>query len=402
MNRSDIPERALFIYAHPDDIEFSVAGTAAVWAKHGTKITYLLLTDGNVGSHDEALTREEVAATRRAEQTAAAAIVGATCVFLGHDDGLLQPTLALRKELVRHIRQIKPTAVVCGDPALYFRGDGYINHPDHRAAALATIEAVFPAAEMHLLYPDLLAQSLTRRYDTHGMAAGSRRGPDHPTFAFEARPGSKGAPALYRLRLKELLPPWPQTARLRLRWDNLPLMAEGPLAVIEAQAQGPDGPGPKVSRGLRLADLGTEPGSKTVELELPAAGPAQRWELRLKPLAGAKIRLEGAAMTTNPLAQVARAARWAFWAQGELMRRQGRPSPAAAILAWVVRLAPAFGPGLKSQVAALRASGQPREARRRLEKALPLVQGQPKLAAWVKDQLQKPKGKPPATKPSGG
>ncbi len=160
MNPSDIPERALFIYAHPDDIEFSAAGTAAVWAKHGAEVTYILITDGNVGSHDPDLTREDVAAVRRAEQTAAAKTVSANCIFLGYDDGLLQPTLALRKELVRHIRQLKPTAVVCGDPSLYFRGDGYINHPDHRAAGLATIEAVFPAAEMHLLYPDLLAEGL--------------------------------------------------------------------------------------------------------------------------------------------------------------------------------------------------------------------------------------------------
>jgi len=150
-----IPERALFIYAHPDDIEFSVAGTAAKWASQGAEVTYVVITDGNVGSHEDGMTRERIGAIRREEQQAAANVAGAkACVFLGYDDGTLQPTLQLRKDLVRQIRQYKPNVVVCGDPNFYY-GDTYINHPDHRAAALATLEAVFPAAEMHLVFPEL-------------------------------------------------------------------------------------------------------------------------------------------------------------------------------------------------------------------------------------------------------
>lgn len=161
MTNTYIPERAMFIYAHPDDIEFGVAGTAALWAKYGSKVTYVVITDGNVGSHEAGITAEKLAETRRAEQTAAAAIAGATCIFLGYHDGLLQPTLELRKELVRLIRRHRPNVVVSGDPTLYFpSGDAYINHPDHRAAAQAAIDAVFPAAEMHLLYPDLDAEGL--------------------------------------------------------------------------------------------------------------------------------------------------------------------------------------------------------------------------------------------------
>lgn len=157
-----IPDRAMFIYAHPDDIEFSVAGTAARWAQHGCEVAYVVLTDGNVGTHDSGLTPEALAEIRRAEQTAAARVAGAKhCVFLGHHDGLLAPTLELRKELVRLIRHHRPNAVVCGDPRAYFYGDTYINHPDHRAAAVVAIEAVFPAAEMDLLYPDLAAEGLT-------------------------------------------------------------------------------------------------------------------------------------------------------------------------------------------------------------------------------------------------
>ncbi|MBK8985994.1 MAG: PIG-L family deacetylase [Chloroflexi bacterium] len=150
----------MFIYAHPDDIEFGVAGTAALWAKHGCEVTYVVLTDGNVGSHDDDMTAEKLAEIRRAEQTAAANVVGAACLFLGEHDGLLQPTLELRKKLVRLIRQYRPNVVVCGDPTVYFPSDDYINHPDHRAAGQLAIDAVFPAAEMHLLYPDLDAEGL--------------------------------------------------------------------------------------------------------------------------------------------------------------------------------------------------------------------------------------------------
>lgn len=161
MSSKYVPERAMFIYAHPDDIEFGVAGTAAKWIKAGSEIIYVLLTDGNVGSHKDGISLDELAHIRRKEQTAAADVVGAKCVFLGHDDGLLQPTLEIRKELVRLIRKYQPVAVVCGDPTLYFPSDTYINHPDHRAAAQLALDAVFPASEMAMLYPDLADEGLT-------------------------------------------------------------------------------------------------------------------------------------------------------------------------------------------------------------------------------------------------
>ena len=162
MNNSWIPERAMFIFAHPDDVDFSAAGTAAKWAKHGSEVVYVILTSGNAGSHEAGMTAEDLARIRRAEQEAAAKVVGVkTCVFLGYPDCILEPTLELRKELVRLIRRYKPQVVVCGDPRAYFYGDTYINHPDHRAAAVAAIEAVFPAVELNLLYPDLLEEGLT-------------------------------------------------------------------------------------------------------------------------------------------------------------------------------------------------------------------------------------------------
>ncbi len=180
MTKTYIPERAMFIFAHPDDIEFGVAGTAAVWAQNGSKVTYVVITDGNVGSHESGMTAEKLADIRRAEQTAAAEVVGASCIYLGYHDGLLQPTMELRKELVRLIRIHKPNIVVCGDPTLFFpHGDDYINHPDHRAAAQAAIDAVFPAAEMHLLYPDLDAEGLQPHKVNYVYVSWPQKGPNY-------------------------------------------------------------------------------------------------------------------------------------------------------------------------------------------------------------------------------
>ena len=160
MSSAYTPQTAMFIFAHPDDIEFGVAGTAARWARDGCRVIYVVITDGNVGSHEAGMTAERLAQIRRAEQTAAGEVAGAECVYLGYHDGFLQPTLELRKDLVRLIRQYKPDAVVCGDPTAFFPTENYINHPDHRAAATAALDAVFPAAEMSLLYPDLAEEGL--------------------------------------------------------------------------------------------------------------------------------------------------------------------------------------------------------------------------------------------------
>jgi LmbE family N-acetylglucosaminyl deacetylase len=155
MSSSYVPERAMFIYAHPDDIEFSAGGTAALWARKGCDVTYVLITDGNIGSHDRSLSAEQLSRIRHAEQRAAAAVSGVSrCLFMGYHDGLLEPSLALRKQLVKLIRQYKPNVVIAGDPRSHFPSDTYINHPDHRAAARAVVEAVFPASEMRLLYPE--------------------------------------------------------------------------------------------------------------------------------------------------------------------------------------------------------------------------------------------------------
>jgi LmbE family N-acetylglucosaminyl deacetylase len=155
------PLRILGVFAHPDDPEFSCGGSAAVWAGQGAQITYVIVTNGAAGSNDPAQDLAELVSLREAEQRAACTVLGVQEVlFLGYPDGTLQPTLELRRELTRLIRRLKPDRVVCGDPSSLFYGDGYINHPDHRATDEATLYAVFPSAVSRPIFPELLAQGL--------------------------------------------------------------------------------------------------------------------------------------------------------------------------------------------------------------------------------------------------
>jgi LmbE family N-acetylglucosaminyl deacetylase len=155
------PERLMVISAHPDDIEFVVAGTVAKWVRAGTEARYVVATSGDAGTHKRDVTREAMGRIREAEQIAAARVVGVdTVVYLGYPDGLVQPTLDLRRELVREIRRFQPHTVICFDPTRLFSGGSYINHPDHRAVGLAALDAISPTAAMPLSFPEQLEEGL--------------------------------------------------------------------------------------------------------------------------------------------------------------------------------------------------------------------------------------------------
>ncbi len=161
-NNVYIPESAMAIVAHPDDIEFSCAGTMARWAKAGARVAYVFCTSGDVGIADPGMTRARAAEIREAEAREAARIAGVNeIVFLGEPDGMLVATLELRKKLVRQIRRFRPEVIVTGDPTVVFAGADYINHPDHRAAALAALEATFPAAGQPNLFEELAEEGLS-------------------------------------------------------------------------------------------------------------------------------------------------------------------------------------------------------------------------------------------------
>lgn len=162
-----MPERAVVIVAHPDDIEFGCSGTVACWTDAGASVTYVIVTDGAAGSNQPGVLRRDLVTTREREQRESAAAVGVTDVrFLGHPDGELTPSLALRRELTQIIREVRPNVVITMDPTMIFSANrGYVNHPDHRAAGEAAMYATFPSAGSRPIFKDLLVEG----YEPHNV-----------------------------------------------------------------------------------------------------------------------------------------------------------------------------------------------------------------------------------------
>lgn len=159
MQEIDIKGKVILaVGAHPDDLEFGCSATIAKWVSEGATAYYLIVTDGSKGFEDHTLANEELIKTRYREQKQAAKVVGVKKVFfLNFIDGELVNSLVVRKEIVRIIREIKPDVVFTMDPTLVYDEErGFINHPDHRAAAQATLDAVFPFARNSRTFPELL------------------------------------------------------------------------------------------------------------------------------------------------------------------------------------------------------------------------------------------------------
>jgi LmbE family N-acetylglucosaminyl deacetylase len=151
----------MVIVAHPDDAEFASAGTIAKWAREGKEIVYVLCTSGDKGTNDPSLSPAVLAEIRRREQEAACRVLGVKeVVFLGYEDGVLTSTIDLRRDIVRQIRRFKPDLVVCQDPTTRWFAQQYLNHPDHRAAGDAALDAVYPSARDPHVFTDLLAEGL--------------------------------------------------------------------------------------------------------------------------------------------------------------------------------------------------------------------------------------------------
>jgi LmbE family N-acetylglucosaminyl deacetylase len=151
----------MVIAAHPDDADFGPAATAARWIDAGSVGRLVCCTSGDAGGTDPDQDPLELAALREAEQEAAAAIVGYEGVaFLHQPDGALANDLALREQLVREIRAFKPDAVLCTDPEVIFYRGGGVNHADHRAAGMAAVDAVYPAARNPMAFPGLARAGL--------------------------------------------------------------------------------------------------------------------------------------------------------------------------------------------------------------------------------------------------
>ncbi len=161
MNQLDFrPRKVLAVGAHPDDIDFGASGSIATWVQQGAQVDYLVITDGSKGTADLSLTPEMLVTCRRDEQRAAADTLGVREVyFLNYEDGKLTVTEDLKRDIVRVIRQTKPDTVIVMDPTMVYSEQlGFVNHPDHRAAGQATLDAVYPFARDHLSFPELYTE----------------------------------------------------------------------------------------------------------------------------------------------------------------------------------------------------------------------------------------------------
>ena len=150
--------RVLVITAHPDDVDFGAAGTISQWTDAGLEVSYCIVTNGEAGGSDQSVSRTEMAAIRQAEQTAAAKHVGVhDLLFLGYPDGRVEPSVALRRDLARVIRLLRPDRVVCQSPERNYVRMG-ASHPDHRAAGSAALDAVYPDSRNPFAFAELLSE----------------------------------------------------------------------------------------------------------------------------------------------------------------------------------------------------------------------------------------------------
>jgi LmbE family N-acetylglucosaminyl deacetylase len=152
--------RVLAVVAHPDDVDFSAAGTIATFTDKGIEVVYCVVTDGDAGGFDREVDNGGMAELRRAEQRAAAACVGVSDIrFLGYPDGRVELTLGLRRDIARVIRQVRPDRVITMSPERDYQRIGR-GHPDHRAVGGATLDAVYPDARNPYAFPELLEEGL--------------------------------------------------------------------------------------------------------------------------------------------------------------------------------------------------------------------------------------------------
>jgi LmbE family N-acetylglucosaminyl deacetylase len=162
------PKTLMAIMAHPDDIDFTSAGSIARWCAMGWSVYYVLATSGDKGTH-ESLSRQELAAIREQEQRDAAAVLGVKdVIFLGYPDGFLEANAELRGQIVRLLRKYKVDVALTWDG--FRRG---FNHTDHRNIGVAVRDAVYPAVRDHLYYEEHLGEGLEAHQVNELLLAGA-------------------------------------------------------------------------------------------------------------------------------------------------------------------------------------------------------------------------------------
>lgn len=152
--------RVLVVSAHPDDIEFSCAGSVAQWVDEGAEVTYCIVTDGSTGTADRELAGAPLAEIRREESMRAAKVVGVEdVIFLAYRDGYVEPNLELRRDIARVFRRAQPKRMIVMDP-MPLPGGWFVNHPDHRAVGQASLDVTVTAGTTPGHFPELLDEGL--------------------------------------------------------------------------------------------------------------------------------------------------------------------------------------------------------------------------------------------------
>jgi len=142
-------ERAVAVVAHPDDLEYGAAAAVARWTGQGKSVAYVLASSGEAGI--EGMPPGDTGPLREAEERRSAAVVGVSDIdFLGHPDGLIEYGVPLRRDIAAALRRHRPDVVITMSFALTWGEEGPVNHSDHRAVGLATLDACRDAANSWL------------------------------------------------------------------------------------------------------------------------------------------------------------------------------------------------------------------------------------------------------------
>jgi LmbE family N-acetylglucosaminyl deacetylase len=210
---SDTFERVLCVVAHPDDMEYGASAAVASWTAAGVEVRYLLLTKGEAGI--DSMDPIETARVRMEEQRAGCLAVGVQQVdFLDHPDGMLVSGLHLRHDIARAIRAFRPDAVVTGNWDVEFMG--MLNQADHRAAGLATLDAVRDAGN-RWVFRDLIENE---NLEPHSPRWFLVTGADNPTHGVDVTgaPVEAGIASLEAHKAYLAALPWHPAPRDLIEW----------------------------------------------------------------------------------------------------------------------------------------------------------------------------------------
>ncbi len=219
----------LVVVAHPDDPEFFCGGTIARWTSEGHRVSYVIVTDGAKGNDDPSLDGPRLTAMRQDEQRAAGAQIGVSDIrFLNYVDGELANTLALQRDIARQVRDVKPDIVVTTDPRTLHYGATRVNHNDHRIMGMAVCDAIFPASNNRMYFPDLLAEG----FQMHAPRELWFAGPDTPNHLVDVSAQFEAKLAAILAHASQVKQP--EQARVRIRQGLTRYRADGSAWLAEA------------------------------------------------------------------------------------------------------------------------------------------------------------------------